>query len=97
MQALRNYWEFEQALQQATAGMARLRAEFPADSFLDSIQRQLGFAAEWTQGGKRPGRDDVRKLSFAAMASKAVDELDPGLAEILYQLSCYLNHWPEKP
>lgn len=91
---LRNYWEFEVALQKAIAGMQKLAEQYPGDSFLESIQRQLQHVAQWTQGGKRPQDEQIKKLSFGVMASKSVDEIDPDLAQILYRLAYFLDHWP---
>lgn len=93
MSSLANFNEFDAALANARAGMNRLNLANPGDAFLQSISRQLAFVFEWTRGGKRPTDDQIKKLSFGVMASKAVDEIDPQLAGELYELANYLDNW----
>lgn len=49
---------------------------------------------QWTTGGVRPAQDDLDKLTFGQMASRAVDDTDRALAEELYKLANYLVEWP---
>ncbi|MGB2645373.1 MAG: immunity protein Tsi6 family protein [Candidatus Acidiferrum sp.] len=93
MNSLTNFNEFDAALAKARAGMNRLNLANPGDAFLQSISRQLAFVFEWTRGGKRPSDEQIKKLSFGVMASKAVDEIDPELAGELYALANYLDNW----
>ncbi|MGC2814968.1 MAG: immunity protein Tsi6 family protein [Candidatus Acidiferrum sp.] len=93
MSSLTNFNEFDAALAKARAGMNRLNLANPGDAFLQSISRQLAFVFEWTRGGKRPSDEQIKKLSFGVMASKAVDEIDPELAGELYALANYLDNW----
>jgi hypothetical protein len=93
MSEIPNFAEFDAALARARAGINRLNLANPGDVFLQSISRQLAFVFEWTRGGKRPTDEQIKKLSFGVMASRAVDELDPELAQELYRLANYLDHW----
>jgi hypothetical protein len=93
MSEILNFAEFDAALARARAGINRLNLANPGDAFLQSISRQLAFVYEWTRGGKRPTDEQIKKLSFGVMASRAVDELDPELAQELYRLANYLDHW----
>lgn len=93
MNSLTNFNEFDAALAKARAGMNRLNLANPGDAFLQSISRQLAFVFEWTRGGKRPSDEQIKKLSFGVMASKAVDEIDPELAGELYAFANYLDNW----
>ncbi|MGB2592098.1 MAG: immunity protein Tsi6 family protein [Candidatus Acidiferrum sp.] len=93
MSSLTNFNEFDAALAKARAGMNRLNLANSGDAFLQSISRQLAFVFEWTRGGKRPSDEQIKKLSFGVMASKAVDEIDPELAGELYALANYLDNW----
>jgi hypothetical protein len=93
MSEIPNFAEFDAALARARAGINRLNLANPGDVFLQSISRQLAFVFEWTRGGKRPTDEQIKKLSFGVMASRAVDELDPELAQELYRLGNYLDHW----
>lgn len=93
MPAISSFAEFDTLLAQARAGMNRLILANPGDTFLASISRQLAFVFEWTRGGKRPSDEQIKKLSFGVMASRAVDELDPELANTLYVLANYLDNW----
>jgi hypothetical protein len=93
MSEIANFTEFDAALAHARAGVNRLNLANPGDAFLQSISRQLAFVFEWTRGGKRPTDEQIKKLSFGVMASRTVDELDPELAQELYRLANYLDHW----
>ncbi len=93
MSEIPNFAEFDGALARARAGINRLNLANPGDAFLQSISRQLAFVFEWTRGGKRPTDEQIKKLSFGVMASRTVDELDPELAQELYRLANYLDHW----
>jgi hypothetical protein len=93
MSEIPNFAEFDAALARARAGINRLNLANPGDVFLQSISRQLAFVFEWTRGSKRPTDEQIEKLSFGVMASRAVDELDPELAQELYRLANYLDHW----
>ncbi len=93
MSEISNFAQFDAALAHARAGINRLNLANPGDAFLQSIARQLTFVFDWTRGGKRPTDEQIKKLSFGVMASRAVDELDPELAQELYRLANYLDHW----
>ena len=93
MSEIPNFAEFDAALARARAGINRLNLANPGDVFLQSISRQLAFVFGWTRGGKRPTDEQIKKLSFGVMASRAVDEFDPELAQELYRLANYLDHW----
>jgi hypothetical protein len=93
MSEILNFAEFDAVLAAARAGINRLNLANPGDAFLQSISRQLAFVFEWTRGGKRPTDEQIKKLSFGVMASRTVDELDPELAQELYRLANYLDHW----
>jgi len=93
MATISNFAEFDTQLAVARGRMNKLAQGNPGDAFLESIVRQLAFVFEWTRGGKRPSDEQIKKLTFGVMASKAVDELDPELANILYALANYLDHW----
>lgn len=93
MSSLANFDEFDAALAKARAGMNRLNLANPGDAFLQSISRQLAFVFDWTRGGKRPTDEQIKKLSFGVMASKAVDEIAPELAGELYALANFLDNW----
>jgi hypothetical protein len=93
MSEILNFAEFDSVLAAARAGINRLNLANPGDAFLQSISRQLAFVFEWTRGGKRPTDEQLKKLSFGVMASRTVDELDPELAQELYRLANFLDHW----
>jgi hypothetical protein len=73
-------------------------AAVDSDPMIGSIQRQLRFVKQWTMGGVRPAQDDLNKLNFGLMASRAVDDTDQALAQELYTLASYLVGWsPSQP
>jgi hypothetical protein len=88
-----SFTEFWQRLMDAIQRVDQLAAGDP-DPMVHSIQRQLRFVAQWTQGGRRPAQQDLDKLSFGIMASRSVHETDPDLANELYKLANYLVFWP---
>jgi hypothetical protein len=65
-----------------------------SDPMIGSIQRQLRFVEEWTREGQRPEQDEIDRLNFGLMASRAVDDTNQDLANQLYELSSYLKFWP---
>jgi hypothetical protein len=73
--------------------MNKLAMEYRGDTFIESIQRQLKFVYDWTRGGKRPSDENLKKLSFGVMADRAVNDIDPQLAGVLYRLANYLDQW----
>jgi hypothetical protein len=85
--------EFSQRLDTAMRDVDQLAA-VDADPMIGSIQRQLRFVKQWTQGGARPAQQDLDKLSFGQMASRAVHDTDARLANELYELSSFLIFWP---
>jgi hypothetical protein len=93
MTAITSVSDFGAALAEARGQMNNLAMKYPGDDFLDSIVRQLAFVFEWTNGGHRPTDEQIKKLSFGVMASRAVHELDPNLAELLYALADFLDNW----
>lgn len=86
--------EFSQRLDGAIADIDKLAAIDP-DPMIGSIQRQLRFVRQWTQGGRRPDQRDLDKLTFGQMASRSVHETDARLANELYELAHYLTFWPK--
>jgi Tse6 toxin immunity protein Tsi6 len=88
-----SFSEFSQRLDSAIADVGKLAA-IDRDPMIGSIQRQLGFVKQWTQGGIRPAQADLDKLTFGQMASRSVHETDSRLANELYELSSYLIFWP---
>lgn len=88
-----SYAEFAARLADARRRVDQLAAKDPAP-MIQSIRRQLAFVDRWTQGGRRPAQDDLDKLTFGQMASRAVHEVDADLANELYELSSYLIFWP---
>ena len=86
--------EFRDLLTEAINRMEVLNRDNPDDPMLSSIQRQLHFVQDWTADGKLPSEEQVKKLSFGVMASRAVDELDRQTAKILYSLANYVDHLP---
>ncbi|MFT3783680.1 MAG: immunity protein Tsi6 family protein [Nibricoccus sp.] len=86
--------EFLATLPLAIARMEQLIKDYPGDSFLESILRQLKHVAEWTAEGRTPAKEQIEKLSFGTMASKAVADTDDECARMLYSLSYFLRHWP---
>jgi hypothetical protein len=91
MPPISSFREFLTALDGAIAGMKSLIEKFPGDAFLESILRQITIVREWMQAGKWPNSEERRKLSFGVMASKAVDELDPDLAQLLYRIANFID------
>jgi Tse6 toxin immunity protein Tsi6 len=93
MQDIKSFKDFDAALAEARGQMNQLVMANPGDDFLDSIVRQLAAVFDWTRGGVRPNDEQIKKLSFGVMASRAVHELDPQLAERLYAVADYLDRW----
>jgi hypothetical protein len=93
MKAIESFADFDAALAEARGQMNRLVGKYPGDDFLESIVRQLSFVFEWTRDGRRPTDEEIKKLTFGVMASRAVHELDPDLAELLYALADFLDKW----
>lgn len=93
MPPIQSFAEFDAALATAIAGMNRLVMENPGDSFLESIRRQLKFVFDWTRGSNKPTEEQLEKLTFGVMATRAVDDLDPDLGLVLHRLSSFLKHW----
>jgi len=87
--------DFETTLPTAIERMGELIRRFPGDPMLESIQRQLNCVVVWTQGRRRPSDEQIEKLSFGIMASRAVQELDEECADILHELSYFLHNWPK--
>jgi hypothetical protein len=88
-----SFADFSKRLTDAIDKIDRLAAVDP-DPMIGSIQRQLRFVKQWTMGGVRPAQDDLDKLTFGQMASRAVDDTDQALAQELYKLANYLVGWP---
>lgn len=88
-----SYSEFATRLADARHKVDQLAAVDP-DPMIQSIRRQLAFVEQWTRGGRRPAQDDLDKLTFGQMASRAVHEVDADLANELYELASYLIFWP---
>jgi hypothetical protein len=93
MPPIRDFAEFESELASAIGQMNKLAMEYRGDTFIESIQRQLKFVYDWTRGGKRPSDENLKKLSFGVMADRAVNDIDPQLAGVLYRLANYLDQW----
>jgi hypothetical protein len=93
MPPIRDFAEFESELASAIGQMNKLGMEYRGDTFIESIQRQLKFVYDWTRGGKRPSDENLKKLSFGVMADRAVNDIDPQLAGVLYRLANYLDQW----
>lgn len=64
------------------------------DPALHSIVRQLQYVDQWTKDGKRPNQEDMDRLSFGAMTSRTIHEVNPQLANEIYELSDFLIYWP---
>jgi hypothetical protein len=90
---IKSTMEFRVRLIDAMHAVDQLVAKDP-DPMIGSIQRQLRFVEQWTRGGNRPQQDQIDKLNFGLMASRAVDDTDQKLANELYDLSSYLKFWP---
>ncbi len=93
MPAIHTFPAFDALLAITMEQMSRLVTEYHGDAFLESIQRQLRFVHDWTRGGQRPTDEQLKKLSFGVMAGRAVEDIDPGIAEHLYRLANYLDQW----
>lgn len=91
---IKSFVEFRDRLASVTERMEQLIKDYPGDSFLESILRQLKHVAEWTAEGRAPAKEQIEKLSFGTMASKAVADTDDECARMLYSLSYFLRHWP---
>lgn len=91
--SIASFGEFWLRLKDAQQGIDQLAQRDPDPMFL-SIQRQLKFVEQWTGGGRRPAQQDLDKLTFGQMASRAVDDVDRHLATELYELASYLIYWP---
>jgi hypothetical protein len=91
--SITSFAEFSRRLDTAMRDVDLLAA-VDADPMIGSIQRQLRFVKQWTQGGTRPAQKDLDKLSFGQMASRAVHDTDARLANELYELSSFLIFWP---
>lgn len=93
MAEISNFAEFDASLAKARGLMNRLILDNRAIPFSTPFHRQLAYVFDWTRGGKRPTDEQMKKRSFSVMASRAVDEIDPELAQLLYDLANYLDHW----
>ena len=93
MPPIRDFVEFDSELAKAIGQMNKLAMEYRGDTFIESIQRQLKFVYDWTRGGKRPSEENLTKLSFGVMADRAVNDIDPQLAGVLYRIANYLDQW----
>jgi hypothetical protein len=93
MPSIISFAEFSQRLDAAMHDIDQLAA-VDQDPMIGSIQRQLRFVKQWTQGGTRPAQQDLDKLSFGIMASRAVHDTDARLAGELYALASFLTWWP---
>jgi hypothetical protein len=92
-----SFGEFWRRLNDAMVDVDRLAAT-DSDPMIGSIQRQLRFVGQWTQGGHRPAQADLDKLTFGLMASRSIHEVDSRLANELYELASYLTFWsPNEP
>ncbi len=91
--ARESFSQFNSLLEEAISRMDQIVQKYPDDPMLQSIKRQVRYVHEWTRNGRRPSKDQVRKLSFGVMASRAVDDIDRHLAQTLYSLANYLDRW----
>ncbi|HRQ83279.1 MAG TPA: hypothetical protein PKZ97_19365 [Azospirillaceae bacterium] len=66
--------------------MAALAAQYPGDTWLESIAVQLRYVDGEAAAGKRR-LDRFDELNFGLLASHYVDGVDPALAEELHALS----------
>src|SRR5512133_1045754 len=94
MSEITTFREFEPRLRIALEKMQALQHLEGDEPFYGSIVRQLQAVQQWTEGGRRPTQDDLDNLTFGAMASRTVDEVDRPLANELYELSDFLTWWP---
>jgi hypothetical protein len=88
------YGEFAGRLKEASSGVRRLIAQYPEDDMLISISRQLDELGGWTAGGRPPSDEQRRGLTVGILAVRAVEDVDEELAQRIYDLAYFVNHWP---
>jgi hypothetical protein len=92
MAKIQSYPEFERRLQAAIPLVAALAKQAPEREIL-SIHQQLLALETWTRGGQKPTQPQKDDLNFGLLASRAVDEMDPRLAQELYALASFVTDW----
>ena len=85
---------FEALASEAMSCIRLLRDEYPDDRMIESIEKQLEFVRAAARERKRPEREDLERINFGLLASRAVDKLDRPLAEKLYAFAHFVDHWP---
>jgi hypothetical protein len=70
----------------AKAGAERLQQQYPEDSSIESVIKQLSFLVE-LELGERSDAVRLNDIIIGVLALKEIDPLDPDLAELLYSVS----------
>lgn len=91
---MKSFKEFEKRLNSSIARMKAIPDEY-YEPMYGSIIRQLEAVREWTQGGVRPKQEDIDKLTFGMMASRALYDTDSELVKELLEITDFLRCWPQ--
>lgn len=70
----------------AKAGAERLQQQYPEDSSIESVIKQLSFLVE-LELGERSDSVRLNDIIIGVLALKEIDPLDPDLAELLYSVN----------
>ena len=89
---IKSFKEFEERLNLSIARMKAIPEEY-YEPMYGSIIRQLEAVREWTRGGIRPKQEDINKLTFGMMASRALYDTDSELAKELFEIADFLRCW----
>lgn len=88
-----SYKEFSRRLDIAIKAM-KVHIQTDSDPAFLSILKQLEHVSLWTAGGARPKQEDINRLSFGMLASRALDDTDQPLAQEMYFLAEAMSYWP---
>jgi hypothetical protein len=91
---MKSFKEFEDRLNSSIARMKAIPDEY-YEPMYGSIIRQLEAVSEWTRGGVRPKQEDVDKLTFGMMTSRALYDTDSELAKEIIEIAGFLQCSPQ--
>ncbi len=94
MMSIQSYLQFRECLARTRTEMRNFVLQYPDDRMLASIEKQLEAVDIWTHNDGVPiSQEQLERLNFGLLASKAVEDLDETLADELHDMSSYVRKW----
>jgi hypothetical protein len=85
--------EFLQKLQGVIVDVKNVTSDYPTDTALQSILKQLEATEQWTRGGQPLSLEQKGRLNFGLLTSKYLDEIDSDLAQRIYNIAEFITYW----